>query len=79
MTPKWYPKSEFLSGVLPLVAPLVAQTVFVIKKWAPSTAKVLPRLENGPKITQKSPPSANMSRRNARSAYNNHWKVAGGK
>ena len=41
MTPKWYSKSEFLSRVLPLVA----QTVFVIKKWAPSAPKVRSRIE----------------------------------
>ena len=56
MTPKWYPKSEFLSGVLPLVAPLVAQTVFVIKKWAPSAPKVLPMTEKCAKNYTKEPP-----------------------
>ena len=45
MTRKWYPKSDFLSRVLPLVAPLVAQTVSVIKKWASGAPKVRPRLE----------------------------------
>ena len=42
MTPKWVPKSDPLSGEMPLGAPLVVQTVFVIKKWAPSAPKVLP-------------------------------------
>ena len=39
------PQNEEISGEMPLVAPLVAQTVFVIKKWAPSAAEVLPSLE----------------------------------
>ena len=45
MTPKWDPKSGDISREIPLGAPLVVQTVFVIKKWAPSAAKVLPMLE----------------------------------
>ena len=45
MTPKWDPKSEYILGEMPIGAPLVVQTVFVMKKWAPSAAKVLPRLE----------------------------------
>ena len=49
MTHKWDQKNEEISGEMPLVAPLVAQTVFVIKKWAPSDPKVRPRLEKLPK------------------------------
>ena len=45
MTPKWMPKSDPLSGEMPLGAPLVVQTVFVIKKWAPRAPKVLPMTE----------------------------------
>ena len=45
MTPKWDPKSEYILGEMPIGAPLVVQTVFVMKKWAPSAAKLLPRLE----------------------------------
>ena len=45
MTPNWVPKNDFIFGVAPLPAPLVAQTAFVMKKWAPSTAKVLPMIE----------------------------------
>ena len=45
MTPKWDPTSEYISREMPLGAPLVVQTVFVIKKWAPSAAKVLPMTE----------------------------------
>ena len=61
MTPKWIQKSDRVFGEMLLGAPLVVQTVFGIKKWAPSAAKVLPRLENEPKITQKRSASAKMS------------------
>ena len=40
MTSKWDPKNEYILGEMPLGAPLVAQTAFVIKKLAPSTPKV---------------------------------------
>ena len=45
MTSKLDPKNDFKLGVLPLVAPLVAQTAFVTKKWAPSAPKVRSRIE----------------------------------
>ena len=45
MPPKWDQESDFILGEIPLGAPLVVQTVFVIKKWAPSAAKVLPMIE----------------------------------
>ena len=45
MTPKWIQKSDRILGEMLLDAPLVVQTVFVSKKWAPSAPKVLPRLE----------------------------------
>ena len=61
MAPKSIQKSATILGEIPLGAPLVAQTVFVIKKWAPSAPKVLPRLQKLPKNGTKSPPSAKMS------------------
>ena len=45
MTPKWASKGEGILGEMPLGAPLVAQTVFVIKKWAPGAPKELPMIE----------------------------------
>ena len=45
MTPKWIQKSDRIMGEMPLGAPLVVQTVFAIKKWAPSAPKVLPMTE----------------------------------
>ena len=45
MTPKWLQKGEAILGEMPIGAPLVVQIVFVMKKWAPSAAKVLPRPE----------------------------------
>jgi hypothetical protein len=41
--PKWLQKTEFMLGEIPLGAPLVVQTVFVMKKLAPSAPKVRPR------------------------------------
>ena len=46
MTPKWLQKSEVILGEMPLGAPLVVQTVFVMKKLAPSAPKVRPRTKN---------------------------------
>ena len=45
MTPKWDPKSEYILGEMPIGAPLVVQTVFVMKKLAPSAPKVRPKNE----------------------------------
>ena len=45
MIPKWVSKNEGILGKMHLGAPLVAQTVFVITKWAPSAPKVLPMIE----------------------------------
>ena len=45
MTPKWVPETDFISGVAPLGAALVAQTDFGHQKWVPSAPKVLPRIE----------------------------------
>ena len=49
MTPKWDPKNEYILGEMPIAGPLVVQTVFVMKKWAPSAPKVRPRTKNEPK------------------------------
>ena len=46
MTPKWVQKSDFILGEMPIGAPLVVQTVFVMKKLAPSAPKVRPRTKN---------------------------------
>ena len=56
MGPKWNPKSDYILGEMPIGAPLVVQTVFVMKKLAPSAAKVLPRLEKRAKNDTKEPP-----------------------
>jgi hypothetical protein len=53
MTPKWLPKSDTFLGEIPIGAPLVVQTVFVMKKLAPSAPKVRPRTTNGPKYLKK--------------------------
>ena len=45
MTPKWIQQTNFILGEMPLGAPLVVQTVFVIKEWAASAPKVLPMIE----------------------------------
>ena len=47
--PKMAPKNEGILGEMPIGAPLVVQTVFVMKKWAPSAPKVRPRTKNEPK------------------------------
>ena len=49
MGPKWNPKSDYILGEMPIGAPLVVQTVFVMKKWAPSAPKVRPKTKNEPK------------------------------
>ena len=56
MTRKSVPKSEGISGMAPLVAPLVAQTALVHQKRAPSAPKVLPRIEKLRKNSTKKPP-----------------------
>ena len=63
MTPKSVPKDKFISGVAPLGAPLVAQTVFGHQKLVPSAAQVLPIIEKSTKKTPKSPPIAKNSSR----------------
>ena len=48
MTSKWVPKSDTTlgeAGAKVLVGSFIAQTVFVIEKWAPSAPKVLPMIE----------------------------------
>ena len=61
MTPKSVPKDEFISGVAPLGAPLVALTAFGHEKLAPRAPKVPPMIEKQPKLTPKSPPIAKKS------------------
>ena len=39
MTPKWFPKSEFILGVAPPGAPLVAQTIFGHENGPPALPK----------------------------------------
>ena len=56
MTPKWDPKSDTILGEMLIGAPLVVQTVFVMKKLAPNVAKVLPRLEKWAKNDTKELP-----------------------
>ena len=46
---------------MPLGAPLVGQTVFVIKKWAPGAPKVCSRIGNELKMKPKRSPSAKMN------------------
>ena len=48
-TPKWLQKNDRILGEMPIGAPLVVQTVFVMKKLAPSAPKVRPRTKNEPK------------------------------
>ena len=78
MTPKSVPKDEVISGVVPLGAPLVAQTVFGHQKLVPSAAQVLPIIEKSTKKHQRAPQLRkiapefkvfrNLARRTARSA-----------
>ena len=51
--PKMVPKRWVYFGGNPTGAPLVVQTVFVMKKLAPSAPKVRPRTTNGPKYLKK--------------------------
>ena len=55
MIPKWVPKSDSIFGVLPLGAPLVVQTAFVIKKWVPSAPKVRPKIEKAKNDSRELP------------------------
>ena len=50
MTPKWLQKGEFILGEIPIGAPLVVQTVLVMKKLAPSAPKVRPRTKSEAKL-----------------------------
>ena len=63
MTPKSVPKDEFISGVAPLEAPLVAHPAFGHQKLVPNAAQVLPIIEKSTKKTPKSPPIAKNSSR----------------
>jgi hypothetical protein len=46
LTPNSVQKNDTILGEIPLGAPLVVQTVFVMKKLAPSAPKVRPRTKN---------------------------------
>ena len=56
MIPKSVPKDEFISGVAPLGAPLVALTAFGRQKLAPRAPKVLPKIEKSTQNDTKEPP-----------------------
>ena len=56
MTPKSVPKDDFISGVAPLGAPLVALTAFGHQKLAPRAPKVLPMINKPTKNATKEPP-----------------------
>ena len=56
MTPNSVPKDDFISGVAPLGAPLVAQTAFGHQKFAPSAPKLLSMIEKSIKNHTKEPP-----------------------
>ena len=56
MTPNSVPKDDFISGVAPLGAPLVAQTAFGHQKLAPSAPKVLQIIEKSTKNDIKEHP-----------------------
>ena len=56
MIPKSVPKDEFISGVAPLGAPLVALTAFGHQKLAPRAPKVPPMIEKSTKNNTKEPP-----------------------
>ena len=61
MTPKSVPKDDFISGVAPLGAPLVAQTAFGHQKLPPRAPKVPPMIEKSTKSDPKEPPIAKKS------------------
>ena len=52
------PKNDFILGVAPLGAPLVAQTGFGHQKWVPSAPKVFPMIEKKTKHDTKEPPDS---------------------
>ena len=56
MTPKSVPKDNFISGVAPLGAPVVALTAFGHQKLAPRAPKVPPTINKSIKNDTKEPP-----------------------
>ena len=56
MTPKSVPKNEFIFGVAPLGASLVALTAFGHEKLSPSAPKVPPMIEKSTKNDTKELP-----------------------
>ena len=63
MTLKSVPKDDFISGVAPLGAPLVAQTAIGHQKLAPSAPKVLQMIKKSTKNNTKEPPIAKKNSR----------------
>ena len=61
MTPKSVPKDDFISGVAPLGAPLVALTAFGHQKLAPRAPKAPPMIEKSTKNDAKEPPDSKKS------------------
>ena len=56
MTPKSVPKDDFISGVAPLGAPLVALTAFGHQMLPPKAPKVPPMIEKSTKNDLKEAP-----------------------
>ena len=56
MTPTSVPKDDFILGVAPLGAPLVALIAFGHQKLAPRAPKVLPMIDKPTKNATKEPP-----------------------
>ena len=65
MTPKWIHKNDWILGEIPLGAPWVVQTVFVIKKLASSAPKVLPLIKKSTKNVTKELPDCETELQNA--------------
>ena len=57
MTPKSVPKDDFISGVAPLGAPLVALIAFGHQMLPPRPPKVPPIIEKSTKKDTKEPPN----------------------
>ena len=88
MTPKSVPKDDFISGVVPLGAPLVALTVLGHQTLAPSGPKVPPMIQKSTKndtkdtlqLRKKTPKFkffGNLAWQTAQSAYNTNCRQLG--
>ena len=71
MTPKSIPKDDFISGVAPLGAPLVALTSFGHQKLAPRAPKVFPMIEKSTKNDTSSWPTSLLPMKNLRGQQDN--------